>query len=114
MRLSDDRTRRAFARNAQVNGQIPGRLVGAESAKTLEAVVVDISRVGMGVVTKTPLAAGDSLWLLIKDRAVKLTVRHCAATDGAWRLGLESTLPLENLEEHFVSSGAARPRALEY
>jgi hypothetical protein len=114
--MSEDiRNQRAHVRNTMVTGQVPGRLVGG-TAQLLAAQVVDVSPSGLGIIASRPLDAGAGFWLLMSDRAVKLTVRHCTpSSDGnGFRAGLQASVPWEDLEEHFVRTGAARPRAIEY
>jgi hypothetical protein len=112
MTIDDQRNRRAFARNHLVTGQLPGRLV---SDQDVTALVIDVSRDGLGVITSRPFPRGDNLWLIIDDHSIKLEVRHCrpeGRDTPTWRCGLRSVAPWDDLEGLFIRSGVARPSAL--
>lgn len=94
---------RRHPRSPLASRTLPGRLLADDLRRQVRAEGVDVSQIGLGIVTEEPLLPGDPIWLVTVDRAIKLMVQHCRkGPDGrGYRCGLKAAASWENLESLF-------------
>lgn len=100
--------RRSYARNLRVNGSMPGKLVDFERHEVIQAVAMDVSRNGLGIMVDRVLQPGQLLTLAMSDKNLVLKVIHTyphLTRTGYFICGLECQERGENLESIFSACG---------
>lgn len=80
-----------FSPRKQLTGLLPGKLYLSESGDNLTCKLVDVSRHGIGMTTKTELKFGDRVTLEFEDQKIEFKVawiQHGFSKQDIYRAGL--------------------------
>ena len=98
--------RRSF-RHACI-GDLPAPLLRANGNTPLTATLIDVSRIGIGMLSGTDLEVGEALVLALPEHALKLVVsgKLPLPSQKQFRYGLTAADPAEDLEARLRASGS--------
>ena len=91
----------------RLTGMLPGKLIDAHE-NSLVSRAVDVSEQGLGIISSSDLEIGATVYLLIKDLEIKLTVawkQRGYAKKDMFRYGLVAGDPLIRIDAIFEECG---------
>jgi len=80
-----------FAPRKKLTGLLPGKLLLKETSENLQCKLVDVSRHGLGLTTKSELKFGDKVVLIIEEQSLSFKVawiQHDFGKQDLFRVGL--------------------------
>lgn len=97
-----------FSRYLAVSPSFTGRLVFSGTEQTIDAEVVDVSRDGLGTLSKVALIPGSTIELEVMDARIGMRVVYCEPDliyRDKFRCGLQRVGTTENLVNLFTAHG---------
>lgn len=102
------RSRRNELRRYRVSGRASGRLVSLNGDRLISVRPTDVSRRGLGFISREFLHQGGQFWLEIDDARVRVEVTHCQShlgIDSMFHCGVFTRDPDIDLEMIFSRLG---------
>ena len=104
MAAKDKIQRRLETRSSLIDQNFKGYLRLAGRDEPVDLRPVDVSRRGLGFITKTKLNPGDRIWLVINDFEIRVELAYCSShlgIDNLFRCGLFTWDPNQDLTKIF-------------
>ena len=99
---------RFFPRYITVTSEFAGEIYRAGKGQPLDCRVMDVSRDGLGVISKNAVQKGETLELHTLERVIQFQVAYCMddlISRGNYRWGLRRVGSTENLVSLFAANG---------
>ena len=102
------RSKRVETRRFRVSGRAVGRIVTLSGDRLLTVRPTDVSRRGLGFITKEPLPHGGQFWFEIDEARLRVEVIHCHShlgIENMYHCGIFTRDPDIDLEQVFSQLG---------